>query len=736
MIKNFTPRLYQETILATAIKKNTLVVLPTGMGKTNIFLMLAAYRLKQYPESKILFIGPTRPLVDQYYDVFSNHFEIEKEKMAIFTGFVAPEKRAELWKKSSIIFSTPQGLENDIISRKINLEEVSLLGVDEAHRAVGDYAYVFVAKQYEKLSKYPRILALTASPGSDVETIAEVCKNLFIEEIEVRTEEDPDVMPYVQEIDVDWVKVILPEKFMQIKKYLEDFVKDRIKKIAETGYVPRGQIGSSKKDLLQLQASLHGEIAQGNKDFEILRTVSLLAEVMKMQHALELLETQGISALWKYFEKMDEESKTTKVKAVQNLVKDLHYRSAKILVERLYEENVEHPKLDELKKIIVNEVAKNKEVKIIVFNQYRDSASKLSEEMNKLPGIISKIFVGQMKKGDTGLTQKEQKRILDEFKEGQFNVLISTSVGEEGLDVPSVDLVIFYEPIPSAIRSIQRRGRTGRQEKGRVIVLIAKNTRDEAYRWSAHHKEKMMYRTLSDLKRKIRLEKKPDSTLSEYVKETPLKIFADVREKGSGVIKELVEMNVQLELKQLSVGDFICSNRVGIEIKTVEDFVNSIIDARLLVQIKELKRNFERPLLILEGEQDIYSVRKLHPNAIRGMLATIAISYGIPIIQTKNYRETSALIYSIAKREQEEFGKDFSLHGDKKPLTLKELQEYIISALPGVGAVLSKPLLEKFGSVKNVINASEEALKEVELIGEKKSREIKKATDSSYEKEK
>ncbi len=147
MIKNFTPRLYQESIFASCSAKNTLVVLPTGMGKTNVFLMLAAHRLKLYPNSKILFIGPTRPLIDQYYNVFREHFDLDEKEYAIFTGMVKPEKRAELWQKAKVIFSTPQGLENDIVSRRINLEEVSLLGVDEAHRAVGDYAYVFVAKQ-------------------------------------------------------------------------------------------------------------------------------------------------------------------------------------------------------------------------------------------------------------------------------------------------------------------------------------------------------------------------------------------------------------------------------------------------------------------------------------------------------------------------------------------------------------------------------------------------------------
>src|SRR3989344_7527942 len=288
MIKNFEPRLYQQTILATAAEKNTLVVLPTGMGKTNIFLMLSAQRLRQYPNSKVLFIGPTKPLIDQYMAVFKEHFVIDGNDMAVFTGMVSPEKRGELWKKARIIFSTPQGLENDIISSRIALEEVCLLGVDEAHRAVGDYAYVFVAKQFMKLSSHPRIIALTASPGSDMLKIEEICKNLFIEDIEVRTDDDPDVKPYVQEMQIDWVKVDLPKVFIDIQKFLMLFLKERFEKLKKWGILQRKDVKYvGKSDLLQLQAELRGKIAAGEKNFVIWNSISLLAEIMKVYHALE-----------------------------------------------------------------------------------------------------------------------------------------------------------------------------------------------------------------------------------------------------------------------------------------------------------------------------------------------------------------------------------------------------------------------------------------------------------------
>ncbi|MBI2655002.1 DEAD/DEAH box helicase [Candidatus Woesearchaeota archaeon] len=734
MIKNFEPRLYQQTILATAAEKNTLVVLPTGMGKTNIFLMLAAQRLKQYPNSKILFIGPTKPLIYQYYAVFREHFSIDENEMSIFTGMVSPEKRAELWKKSKIVFSTPQGLENDIITNKINLGEVCLLGVDEAHRAVGDYAYVFVAKQFMKLSSYPRIIALTASPGSDMEKIQEVCRNLFIEDIEVRTDDDPDVKPYVQEMQIDWVKVDLPKVFTDIQKLLLSFLRDKFEKLKRIGILKKADLRYvSKSDLLQLQADLRGRIASGEKDFAVWNAISMLAEAMKIYHALELLETQGISALQKYFDKLISESKTSKTKAIGSIMADANFKTAMIKARILHEEGVEHPKLIELQNLVDGEVKKNPSMKIMIFNQYRDNALDIIEKLNKISNVKASIFVGQQKKGETGLSQKEQKKMLDDFRNGLFNVLVATSIGEEGLDIPKVDLVVFYEPIPSAIRSIQRRGRTGRQEKGRVIILMVKGTRDEAYRWVAHHKEKKMHMNLLSIRKKLNLSlhSKKEIPITKFA-ENKIKIFADYREKGSGTIKELAENNVALSLERLEHADYVVSSRCGIEIKTVEDFVDSIIDGRLLEQIKNLKNNFERPIVVIEGQNDIYSVRNIHHNSILGMMATIAVSYGIPIIQTKNFKETAALLQIIARREQQETGKDFNIHADRKSSTLKEQQEYLVSSFPGINLTLSKPLLKHFKTIKNIVNASAEELQKVEKIGPQKAKQIKDVVDSEY----
>lgn len=731
-LNGFKPRLYQETILNTCAKHNTLVVLPTGMGKTSLAFMLAIQRLSNFPKSKILLLAPTKPLVEQHLETFKKYTTFNEEDMAVFTGSVSPEKREEMWKEARIAFSTPQGMENDIISERIKLEDVSLLIFDEAHRAIGDYAYVFVAKQYMKRAKYPKILGLTASPGSESEKITDVCSNLYIEKVEIRTDKDPDVRPYIQDIQLEWINVELPGPFKEVQRYLQSCFKSKLREINSYGYLNDKSRIVGKTDLLKLQGQLHSEISKGNRDFNILKSVSLAAEAMKVQHALELLETQGITPLHNYLTKLEEESLRTSVKAVKNLVADINFKSAFIKVRGIYESGAEHPKMDELKRIIEAETKKQKDIKIIVFNQFRDSASKIERELNAIEGVKAKLFVGQAKKSGTGMSQKQQKEMIEEFSNGNFNVLVATSVAEEGLDIPKVDLVVFYEPIPSAIRHIQRRGRTGRLEKGRVIVLVTKGTRDEGYRWSAFHKEKRMYRNLKEMKTSLAIaEHKQD--LSRYIApEMDIRIFVDDREKGCGIIKELVDMGVKINLLRTDVGDYIISGRCAIEHKTVPDFVDSIIDGRLLQQAKELKQSYERPLIIVEGTEDIYSQRKIHPNAIRGMLAAISIGYGVPILQTKTMKETASLIAVMAKREQDETSKDFNLHGDRKPMTIKEQQEYIVSAFPGVGAALAKPLLREFKSIKNIVNSSEEDLKKVEKIGEKKAKEIQRVLGEEY----
>ncbi|MBW3017704.1 DEAD/DEAH box helicase [Candidatus Woesearchaeota archaeon] len=495
MLREFKARLYQQTIFATCSSYNTMVVLPTGMGKTGIGLLLAAKRLTQYPKSKIVILAPTKPLLDQHYNTFVKHLDIDPELFTTFSGSISPENRENLWEQKQIFFSTPQTIENDLISGKINLQDVSMLCFDECHRATGDYSYVFIAKQYNKQSKHPRVLALTASPGSDMEKINEVMTNLFVERVEIRTESDPDVQPYIQDVEKEYIYVDLPDELNIVHNCLKHSFKSKLAEIKKLGYINSIE-NRSKTDLLKLQAVLQGQIAQGDKSFELLKSVSFAAEALKVEHAIELLETQGLTPLLLYMDDIYTQAKTSKTRAVKNLANDPNFRAAYIKVKE-YIPKTEHPKLQKLKEILEAEIKKDPDARIIVFSNFRDMGDKIEEQIRFIEGIRTTVFVGQaQKKGFKGMTQKQQIETLEKFRNDEYNVLIMTSVGEEGLDIPQVDLVIFYEPIPSAIRTVQRRGRTGRLEKGRVIVLMTRGTRDEGYRWSAHHKEKRMFRNL------------------------------------------------------------------------------------------------------------------------------------------------------------------------------------------------------------------------------------------------
>ncbi|MCD6575935.1 MAG: hypothetical protein J7K73_02125 [Nanoarchaeota archaeon] len=220
----------------------------------------------------------------------------------------------------------------------------------------------------------------------------------------------------------------------------------------------------------------------------------------------------------------------------------------------------------------------------------------------------------------------------------------------------------------------------------------------------------------------------------ENSRNSEVKIIVDTRELRSNVVKKLYELGAKIESSQLQVGDFILSDRVCVERKTVKDFLQSIIDKRLFNQISNLSENFEKPIIIVEGIEDIYTERMIHPNAIRGAIASLAIDFRIPIIQTTGEEETALFLFMIASREQLDKKISISLRGEKKPLSDKLLQEYIVSSFPGIGREIAQNLLKHFKSIKNIVNADVKELKQVEKIGDKKAKRLKEIVEKEYEK--
>lgn len=482
LVRGMEHRDYQKRIVNAAAKSNTLVCLPTGLGKTNIAILLASERLEQFPDSQILVVAPTKPLVAQHLSSFKEFLTLPSKHMQIITGATPPSQRGRLYGKQ-LIFATPQTIQKDLENEQFSLENFSLLVIDEIHHATGKYAYPYIAQRFANEATHPRILGLTASPGSKREKIKTICKNTCIDSIEIASEADPDVKSYIKKKEMEWVEVTLPDRFLSIQQQLLLAYRERTKRLGV----------KTKRELLWLQQRLRKNASTKNP--AAFGLLSRVAQAIKIEHALSLLETQGISVLLTYLKKLNKED----TKAAKALMKSQAVSNAFHLTQQLADEGSTHPKMSKLCSLILNEFKTQPESKIIIFANYRDTVKEITRILSALDDVRPAILVGQRE----GVNQKQQLETIQRYGDGEYNCLVTTSIGEEGLHLESADLALFYEAVPSEIRQIQRRGRVGRTKVGKIKVLITKGTRDEAFRWAAHQREKKMTRTLQSLRHHI-----------------------------------------------------------------------------------------------------------------------------------------------------------------------------------------------------------------------------------------
>jgi len=754
-------REYQENIFINCLNKNCLVVIPTGLGKTVIALMLTVQRLTEIEDSKVILLAPTKPLVEQHYKSFLELTNLPEESLISLTGSIAPEKRESLWENIKVAFMTPQVLQNDIISGLYSIKDVSLMIFDECHRAIGDYAYCFLAKKYIDISKNSRILGLTASPGSTEGKINEIKQNLFINHIEIRTEKDLDVKPYIHKVDNEWIKVKLPSEFSEVKRILEEKLKSCYRILKENDLLGSYDIHKiTRKDLLKLDNIINRRIStarDNDEKFHMFNAKKVSANAIRLSHMTELIETQGVSALKDYFNKNEEKIKNnTANKSLKELFIDKDFKQAKKFTEDLYSKGLVHPKIEKLKVILINQIKKNPDSRILVFCHFRDSVNNIVKCFEEDEIIKMHKFVGQATRGiDKGLTQKEQITLLNEFKEGIYNTLVGTSVAEEGLDIEECDLVIFYDVVPSAIRSIQRRGRTGRKKEGKVFVLMAEGTRDEGYYWAEKAKERNMKESLEKIKNSELISKSEQSNLLNFItneKEEDIEsieidspdlssikkiedadnyeIICDNRETASSVVRTLSLIGLNLKLEQLAVADYIISERVGVERKSSKDFNDSIIDGRLFTELSDLGEHFSRPILILEG--DPFKNSTISENALYGAITAILVNLGISIYRTEDSIETAKFLYQLAKKEQSVTKSSLKLRFDKAPIDTSLLLEYIVAGIPGVNTLRAKSLLKELKTLQNIFLADIPDLTKIENVGKKIAQQIYKIGRFEY----
>ncbi|MFB5604157.1 MAG: DEAD/DEAH box helicase [Nitrosopumilus sp.] len=450
---------YQVNLASQAIEENCIVVLPTGLGKTAIALQVISEFLSR--GKGVLFLAPTRVLVNQHFEFLKENLTIED--IGLITGEDTIQKRTKLW-SNSVICATPEIARNDLDRQVVSPEQFGLVIFDEVHRTVGDYAYSGIAERIANSDA--RILGMTATLPSEKDKATEILTRLRISRVAERTEESSDVKPYIQETNTEWVTVDLPPEMKAIQTLLKLALDERYDTLKKYGLQLNGQ--QSLSALLRVRQF----VLRQNR-----RCAKPLFTAIRIHYALNMFEAHGITSFLKFCER----AQAKKGAGVKELFEaDPNFTRAVQLAKVAQSKGMEHPKIPKLEEIL-----RTISGKALIFSSYRDSVDVIYNKLTDM-GLSAGILIG--KAGEAGLKQKKQIETVQKFRDGEFDILIATRVGEEGLDISEVNQVIFYDNIPSSIRFIQRRGRTGRKDTGKLIVLMAKDTIDERYYWIGKRK--------------------------------------------------------------------------------------------------------------------------------------------------------------------------------------------------------------------------------------------------------
>ena len=494
-------RAYQLEAVNACLATSTLLVLPTGMGKTAVQWMTIAETLRT-KDGRVILVAPTNALVDQQHRDLQRILIVNGDnKIGRLTGSVPPAKRKDEWRMNRVTVATPQVVRNDANKGTLDLSEIDLLVVDEAHRATGNAAVAQLGDLLMMANPEARILGATASPGWNESSVEEVCERLHLSGIHARGSKETMLEPYASNLEVEEIKVPVPKELRELVKPLEGWLEAIVQRERRLGhYVRSGTItmGGLNEAMRRVQAAIARE------ERIAYRSAADLGVSIRLLILSNLLVSQGVAAARESLGRMEERAKAKgkEARSIQEFISDQRIRH---LSNRLDTMDEIHSKVSFTRRVVRDEIRRNPDGKTIVFANYRDTVSAIVGHLQDIPGVRVTPFIGQTNRaGQSGMNSTEQIARLNSFRTGEYNVLVATSVGEEGLDIPRADLVLFYEPVGSEIRTIQRRGRTGRQDEGIVYVLIAEGTRDEGAQASALRREERMLIAIQRVRRRRR----------------------------------------------------------------------------------------------------------------------------------------------------------------------------------------------------------------------------------------
>ncbi|KHJ34744.1 putative atp-dependent dna helicase mph1 [Erysiphe necator] len=502
---------YQYSIVKNGLFHNLLVALPTGLGKTFIAATIMLNYFRWTKTSQIVFVAPTKPLVAQQVEACFNVVGIPKSQTTMLTGGQIPALRAEEWSAKRVFFMTPQTLENDLVSGIADPKKIVLLVVDEAHRATGNYAYVRVVTFLRRFNKSFRVLALTATPGSSVEAVQEIIDNLEISKVEIRTEESMDIQQFVHRRDVDQILLDPSDEMTQIKDHLAKALQPLVNTLcAANAYWNRDPMALTTFGMVKARVAWMQSDAGRRANPGLKWTMNTLFAILaSVAHGIKLLNFHGIYPFYsaiKDFRDSEEDSKKNPGKYRSQIINSPDFKKMMLLIESWLKKNdfIGHPKMASLCDTILNHFLDANEgrqgedvpastTRVIVFAEYRDSAEDIVRVLNRHgPLIRASVFVGQAdSKRSDGMNQKQQLKAIQDFTSGTYNVIVATSIGEEGLDIGQVDLIVCYDSSASPIRMLQRMGRTGRKRAGRIVLLLMRGKEEESFTKAKNNYEQM-----------------------------------------------------------------------------------------------------------------------------------------------------------------------------------------------------------------------------------------------------
>ncbi|XP_027857039.1 Fanconi anemia group M protein isoform X2 [Xiphophorus couchianus] len=512
---NYPIRDYQLKMSEASLFQNTLVCLPTGLGKTFIASVVMYNFYRWYPAGKIVFMAPTKPLVAQQIEACYKVMGIPQDHMAELTGSTAAKQRQEVWKSKRVFFLTPQVMVNDLSRETCPAKEIKCVVIDEAHKALGNHAYCQVIRQLSSQTLQFRVLALSATPGGDTKSVQSVISNLLISHIELRSEESPDIQAHSHQRSVEKVVVPLGEKlsghqarYLQVlERFMSRLVQNRVMGHKDLRALSKYQLILARDQFRKNPPPHIKGSHQGVLEGDFALCISLY-------HGYELLIQMGLRSLFFYLQGIMDGSREMS-RAKNELQRTPTFMDLYQEMETMFLTPPDgpfiysHPKLEKLEEVVLQhfnvwvqssaETNDGVSTRVMIFSSFRESVQEIASMLNRhAPLIRVMTFMGQASagKGVKGFTQKEQLEVVHRFRQGGFNTLVSTCVGEEGLDIGEVDLIVCFDSQKNPIRLVQRMGRTGRKRQGRIVVILTEGREERTYNQSQSNK-RSVYKSIT-----------------------------------------------------------------------------------------------------------------------------------------------------------------------------------------------------------------------------------------------